>query len=182
MKYFLDTEFIDDGKTIELISIALVCENGNELYLQNVDCDFKKANDFVGRNVYPKLMHFNMGEQKRSCKSRDWRFNGPARCNDEHCVWRTKKEIVADISAFTNGLEPPEFWAWFADYDWVALCQLHGPMSDLPSHYPHFCHDLVQFWYDKGTPVLPKLEESKRHNALIDARWVKEAYSFLRSI
>ena len=44
-KYFLDTEFIEDGKTIDLISLGIVCEDGRELYLQNSECEFQKASD-----------------------------------------------------------------------------------------------------------------------------------------
>jgi hypothetical protein len=32
MKYFYDTEFIDDGHTINLISIGIVAEDGHEYY------------------------------------------------------------------------------------------------------------------------------------------------------
>lgn len=32
MKYFLDTEFHEDGKTIDLISIGIVAEDGREYY------------------------------------------------------------------------------------------------------------------------------------------------------
>ncbi len=42
MKYFLDTEFIEDGKTIDLISIGIVDKNGNCIYLINGNCDFSK--------------------------------------------------------------------------------------------------------------------------------------------
>jgi hypothetical protein len=28
VRYFYDTEFLEDGKTIELISIGIVCEDG----------------------------------------------------------------------------------------------------------------------------------------------------------
>ncbi len=31
MRYFLDTEFYEDGKTIDLISIGIVAEDGREL-------------------------------------------------------------------------------------------------------------------------------------------------------
>lgn len=55
MKYFLDTEFIEDGKTIDLISIALVAEDGRELYLCNQECDFSKACVWVRNNVLTKL-------------------------------------------------------------------------------------------------------------------------------
>jgi hypothetical protein len=30
MRYWLDTEFIEDGKTIDLISIGIVAEDGRE--------------------------------------------------------------------------------------------------------------------------------------------------------
>ena len=50
-RYFLDTEFIEDGKTIDLISIGIVCEDGRELYLANRNCDFDKASQWVKDNV-----------------------------------------------------------------------------------------------------------------------------------
>ena len=36
MKYFYDTEFIEDGSTIELISIGVVAEDGREYYAVSV--------------------------------------------------------------------------------------------------------------------------------------------------
>src|SRR6266545_3223216 len=35
MKIFYDTEFLEDGRTIELISIGMVADDGRELYLVN---------------------------------------------------------------------------------------------------------------------------------------------------
>ena len=32
VKYFFDTEFYEDGKTIDLISIGIVAEDGREFY------------------------------------------------------------------------------------------------------------------------------------------------------
>lgn len=32
MRYFVDTEHTDDGERFELISIAVVCEDGREYY------------------------------------------------------------------------------------------------------------------------------------------------------
>ena len=31
-RYFIDTEFMEDGHTIELISIGICCEDGREFY------------------------------------------------------------------------------------------------------------------------------------------------------
>ena len=41
--YCYDTEFLDDGNTIELISIGIVCEDGREYYAVNADCNFGRV-------------------------------------------------------------------------------------------------------------------------------------------
>jgi hypothetical protein len=56
---------------------------------------------------------------------------------------------------FAAPSERPEFWAWFASYDWVALCQLFGPMIDLPKGYPFFVRDLRQLAGMYGNPRVP---------------------------
>ena len=54
-RIFYDCEFLDDGKTIELVSIGMVAEDGRELYLQSVEFDPKQANEWVKENVLPHL-------------------------------------------------------------------------------------------------------------------------------
>ena len=75
----------------------------------------------------------------------------------------------------------PEFWGYFADYDWVALCQLFGAMMDLPKGWPMYCRDIKQWCDDLGNPRLPP-EGKDEHHALADARWAKNAYYFLERI
>ena len=79
-----------------------------------------------------------------------------------------------DIAAFVG--DKPEFWAYFADYDWVALCQLYGRMIDLPEGWPMFCLDLKQSMHERGISrdALPKNEGA--HDALADARWTAAAW------
>lgn len=38
----------------------------------------------------------------------------------------------------------PEFYAWYADYDWVVFCSLFGRMIDLPKGFPMYCRDIKQ--------------------------------------
>jgi len=52
MRYFLDTEF--NGWLGELISLAMVCEDGRELYLLNID-RLENTIDWVKENVMPIL-------------------------------------------------------------------------------------------------------------------------------
>lgn len=165
MRYYFDTEFIEDGKTIDLISIGMVRENGETLYRVSSEFDETKASDWVKDNV---LIHI---------------VNEPR---------FTRQQIAADIAEFTSYVAPmpahvdqgyewwaeifePEFWAWYADYDWVSLCQLYGTMMDLPKHFPMYCRDLKQYVDELDfEPTLPE-QRTTKHHALNDALWVQEA-------
>ncbi|NJN11668.1 MAG: 3'-5' exoribonuclease [Richelia sp. RM1_1_1] len=54
MKYFFDTEFIEDGNTIDLISIGIISEDGREYYAINWDCRLECASQWVIDNVLKK--------------------------------------------------------------------------------------------------------------------------------
>ena len=148
MKIWFDTEFIEDGKTIELISIGMVAEDGREYYAEVAECDHSRADAWVRSNV---LVHLT-GETK------------------------SRAQIAQDIIAFCG--PSPEVWAYYADYDWVALCQLFGRMIDLPEGWPMYCRDLKQL-SDMWNRELPK-QEGMEHHALADARWTKMAWESIR--
>lgn len=148
MKIWFDTEFIEDGKTIDLISIGMVREDGEELYLESSECDLGLASPWVLENVVPHLE------------------GAPI----------TRLRIAAAIRRFAG--DKPEFWAYYADYDWVVLCQLFGKMIDLPKGWPMYCRDIKQLCDSLGNPRLPEQGKGE-HHALADARWNKQAYEFL---
>ena len=50
-RYFYDCEFIEDGRTIELISIGVVAEDGREFYAVSTEFDPGRANPWVRRHV-----------------------------------------------------------------------------------------------------------------------------------
>lgn len=184
MKYFFDTEFIEDGRTIDLISIGIVAEDGREYYAINYDCDFTKASDWVQENVLCHLPFkpFNLAPE--------W----------QPSLWRRKSDIAKQVVEFiqveleapqvvsdmkelktTQGCTiKPEFWAYYADYDWVVFCQLFGTMMDLPKNFPMYCRDIKQECDRLGNPKLPEQGKGE-HNALADARWNKQAYYFLQN-
>lgn len=193
MKYFLDTEFIENGQTIDLISIGIVAEPCGEqteprtLYLQNAECRFEEASEWVWRNVYPHLAHFQM-RGGRSCagiKNYDSGIlasttTGCGGDGTRPCPWATRSEIRAAVFKFCSVEKygKPEFWGYFADYDWVAFCQLFGRMTALPKGFPMYCRDIKQ-WADMlGDVRIPK-PEVEIHHALEDALWVRSAHDFL---
>lgn len=182
MKYFFDTEFIEDGKTIDLLSIGIVAEDGREYYAQNFECKFDKAGDFVWRNVFPHLDHFEMSG-RRSCNRISQSMSGDSltgKCRDEKCSWRFPFEIREQVKEFCDieKYGEPEFWGYYADYDWVVFCQLFGKMIDLPKGYPFYCNDIKQLCVLLGNPDLPQLGKGE-HSAINDARWNKSTHELL---
>ena len=145
-RFFYDTEFIEDGTTIDLVSIGVVDETGREFYAVSTQFDPSKAINWVRRNVLDKL---------------------PAPADP---AWRSLERIRADLLAFlTEPGEPIELWAWMSAYDHVALCQLWGAMTALPRALPRFTRELRQRWEDAGRPPLPP-PTADAHDALADAR------------
>lgn len=151
MRYFFNTEFIEDGRWIDLLSIGIVADDGRELYLENREANFNKASDWVMEHVFPNMLwtpsvqmaHINIAHEVRKF------------CNPP--TWGN-----------------PEFWAYFSSYDWVVLCQLFGRMVDLPANWPKRCNDIAQV-VPKGADV-PVLLPGEAHNALADAKWVKAVW------
>ncbi len=145
-RYFYDTEFIEDGQTIDLISIGVVDERGREFYAVSTEFDPGKAIPWVRRNVLEQL---------------------PAPADP---AWRTRARIREELLSFLTGpAEEIELWAWYASYDHVVLAQLWGPMTELPRAIPRFTCELRQRWADLGQPTLPAAGLDA-HNALADAR------------
>lgn len=170
MKYFFDTEFIEDGKTIDLISIGIVAEDGRKYYAEFLDCNLSRASDWVKENVVPHLW---------SRPSNHKKFEKSA-INGISCEFLPRDKIAKSILRFCDPDKygEPEFWAYYADYDWVALCQLFGTMMDLPKGWPMYCRDIKQICDMAGNPKLPD-QKTQEHHALEDALWAKDAWSFL---
>lgn len=55
MRYFVDTEHTDDGQHFELISIAVVCEDGREYYAAVEGYDDSAVTPWIAEHVLPKL-------------------------------------------------------------------------------------------------------------------------------
>ncbi|ALC06362.1 hypothetical protein CDES_09885 [Corynebacterium deserti GIMN1.010] len=146
MRYFYDTEFIEDGRTIDLVSIGIVAEDGREYYAVSTGFDSAKANNWVRANVLNKLP------------------------NPSSPVWKSPATIRDEVLEFlTSGKSQPELWAWVGAYDHVLLAQMWGDMAGLPREIPRFTRELKQYWEMAGYPRLPELPKGN-HDALIDAR------------
>jgi len=169
-KYWLDTEFIEDGKTIDLISIGIVSEDGREFYAESSDADLSRANDWVKDNVLVHLWSRQSDKRSANLWTRDGGAGGllPRR----HIALAVQDFCSPEVHG------EPEFWGYYADYDWVVVCQLFGTMMDLPKRWPMYCRDIKQWADDCGNPKLPA-EGKDEHHALADARWNRQAWYWL---
>jgi hypothetical protein len=161
-----DLEFLEDGRTIELISIGMVCDDGRQYYAVNRDMPVRKIrkHKWLMENVVPHLPK-GQGDMRNSMSKR-WLFHyGDPRVKPH--------EVIADeVMEFIRAAGPDvELWANYGAYDHVCLAQLWGRMIDLPEGVPMFTHDIQQersrlglSWDD-----LPR-QEAGEHNALADAR------------
>ena len=226
MKYFIDTEFIEGfhkplfGKRrhfIDLISIGIVCEDGREYYAISNEYDYNDADEWVKQNVilpmYADSVH---GDNRNRLDAKNFhkhcgKSNAIIAADiKEFCKHGTWNEIKDDGITMNYGQlikrSPPEFLAYFADYDWVLFCSLFGRMIDLPDGFPMHCIDLKQtldekadhIRYNRTRSAMPcasrkeAVEHIKKmngypvyvneHNAWADAKWDKELYDFLWKI
>lgn len=156
MRYFYDTEFHEDGKTIDLISIGIVREDGQEYYAVNADADWQRIrrHEWLMANVFPQLP-----------------FSGD---------WKPKEQIRDEVAVFLLQDGQPELWAWYSAYDHVALAQLFGTMMDLPTGIPMYTHDFRSYVDWDRVRSLPK-QAAGVHDALQDARHLKRMFESVTS-
>lgn len=161
--------------SIQLISIGIVAEDGREYYAISNEFNPDDANKWVKDNVlypimrengFPKNLSNLHGHLEYAPQPIRWIQKG---------IGRTNYQIACDIMSFTmdcdgeglrswdgwtdewfralqkegSTLEVPEFYAYYADYDWVVFCSLFGTMMDLPKGFPMYCRDLKQMIDEK---------------------------------
>lgn len=154
-KFYLDTEFIEAGRhaPVQFISIGIVSEDGREFYAESQEFDPKTVSPWLKENVLPHL--------------------GPVENRKPVAL------IAKEVREFVGNVKP-EFWGYYADYDWVVFCQMFGSMIDLPEGWPMYCRDIKQLCDSLGNPKLPE-NKGAEHNALSDAKWNETALQFLLS-
>jgi hypothetical protein len=165
VRFCLDTEFIEDGRTIKLISIGIAAEDGDEYYAIDASIapifDQVLRHPWLAEHVVPHLPTVHTGPPYG------------IQLDLGHPSVKMRYTIAQEVRAFLVDRipgEPVELWANYGAYDHIALCQLWGPMVDKPEGIPMFTHDLQQRWEDLGRPGLPE-QRGGEHHALDDARY-----------
>ena len=164
-RIYFDTEFYEDGNTIELISIGMVMEQEGKVktfYAETLQSEFlAKQTPFLEENLLPGLKGGEYVKSNDDLANSIIKFVNPNPKFDDRSI---------------------EFWAYYASYDWVALCQIFGTMMDLPVGWPQYCHDLRQTLDHGMLQSIKQHDTFLAHNALNDAMWNYETHKMLRTL
>lgn len=171
-RVFYDTEFRENGHTIDLLSIGLVRENGESYYavVSDADWDSVKKDRWLLENVWPGMPVRGLTTKMVTVGSKiETRIDSAGVLDMSSSLVKPKWVIANEVRDFLTETPNLELWAWYAAYDHVALAQLWGRMIGLPKGIPMWTNDLRQEAERLGNPTLPEQEEGV-HNALADAR------------
>lgn len=188
MKIFYDTEFIEDGETIRLISIGMIAEDGRELYYVNQDISEGLLymdiveNEWLMKNVIRHLpLCTTYPDKPQIWEAGEHGYDTAGyRLNDYAPEVQRPYYIAQKVSEFIRSCgSDVELWADYGAYDHVVLAQLWGKMINLPSGVPMFTHEFQQ--YRKMFPLVLNIPESglAEHNALNDAKYLRFKYQWL---
>ena len=157
MKLFLDTEFSESNLLrAELVSLALVSENGRECYLER-DPLPEQCSAFVRANVYPLL--------------------------DRETAAVVDVEFTRQVRAFLREIPEPFIIADFPGdqcFCEVALTGFQSPRSALADCGPM---PAIRWRIEEDPELADRIErwfaarpEARRHHALTDARALRECW------
>ncbi len=181
MKYFIDTEFHEKPNTIQLISIGIVSEDGREYYAISKDLYLKEIwkNKWLRENVLLSIYIENIHGDARNRIP----FTKSGMRRVIYSIGKPLTQIRSEIIKFMKG--KPEFYGYYADYDWCVFCWIFGRMLDLPEGFPMYCRDLKQMLDDRGLTkkwtrqYCP--DPANEHNALADASWNKRLFTAIKA-
>lgn len=202
-RVYIDSEFLEDGFTIELISIGFEDENGATYYAVNADMpvDRMRISDWLCKNVVPHLPLANKEHVNSRLKAARGEALGlPSGQTTEpfdftpmnplmfeldrtSTLVRPRWVIANEVREFLANRAPVELWSWYSAHDHVALTQLWGPMAKLPPHVPKRTRDLGELQEDLGISdeELPAPEPGSNHDALADAKRHRRIHEFLKA-
>ena len=156
MKIFFDTEFTGLHQGTTLISIGMIAEDGRELYCELNDYDKTQIDEWLRDNVIANLHNTNP-------------------INTE--------QLREAIEGFIEPYDNVEIWSDCLSYDWVLFNQIWGHAFNIPKSIYYIPFDLCTLFKIKGIDPDVRREEyaemtngSQKHNALWDAKVIRECY------
>lgn len=164
VRFFYDCEFLEDGSTIELISIGLVREDNATVYYgvnSDMPVDRIREHKWLMENVWPNLPLVDYKPEP-----------GMRELDMTSSLVKPKWVIANEVRDFLlpSDVSPKDIqlWGYYSAYDHVVLAQLWGPMVEMPEGLPHHTKDIKQEIERLNSPKIPP-QNGQAHNALDDA-------------
>jgi hypothetical protein len=192
VRIFYDCEFLETGRTLDLISIGMVTGDGQDtLYAVNDELlKTEPAPDSLHHRVlrHPWLMsnvvpHLPIKEAANGSGPMfaQWRPGGRAGSftldpESEHIL--PLRLIRPKVREFITRWAEVELWAWYGAFDHVVLAWLFGPMINLPDGVPMWTNDIrtLAMLAGPGARDTAPKQESQAHHALNDAHHDRDLY------
>ena len=176
-KIFFDTEFTGLHQNTTLISIGIVSECGKKFYAELTDYDKTQIDEWLQKNVIDNLLVKPNSE------------NG-IKYPDVSFYIGTQDSIKKYLTEWLSQFEEVEVWSDCLAYDWVLFNQIFGHAFNIPKNVYYIPFDICTLFKIKkidpdisrekfafGT-LLTEMKDQK-HNALWDAKVIKECYNKL---
>lgn len=200
MKMFFDCEFTKLHKEGRLISIGLVAENGNTFYAEFVDLFPEELSDpWIMENVVAHLKYVDMGTIYKFWRDKDYGYKEVyADTNLRFEMASTKVQVAHELRKWLDSFNSEiELVSDVGHYDMMFFIDLFGGAFDIP-----YC--ICPAYIDVNTMIADKFGlstreafnysredllrrlggmlygEQAKHNALYDARILKDIYDGLK--
>ena len=178
-KVFFDTEFTGLHQNTTLISIGMASECGKTFYAELTDYDESQLDDWLRQNVIANLQ-FRGNQIVRHVDE-----DGNLKIQGEH------GDVAAWLEEWLSQFGEVEMWSDCLSYDWVLFCQLFGHAFKIPSNVYYIPFDICTLFKVNG--IDPDINREKyalgesysefpKHNALWDAKVIRDCYLKLQSI
>ncbi len=178
MKIFFDTEFTWLRQDTSLISIGMISEDWREFYAEFTDYDKSQIDSWLQENVINNLKFNQFTDSGFIINNDSGNFE----------IKATSLSVKEQLTKWLSQFDTIEIWSDCLSYDWVLFNTLMADYSEgypkLPSHINYIPFDICTLfqikWIDPDiSRELFSGMEGKKHNALYDAKVIRECYNKL---
>lgn len=182
-KIFFDTEFTGLHKNTTLISIGLVSECGKTFYAELTDYDKSQIDDWIKENVISNLKYnYTKKQHIQSLLTASKGYTVTLKCDT--------KKLKDELTKWLQQFEQIEIWSDCLAYDWVLFNHIFGHAFNIPKNVYYIPFDICTMFKLKGIDpdisreefASPKEQIARKHNALWDAKVIKECYNKLKDL
>ena len=185
MKIFFDTKFAGLHKDATLISIGLISEDGRQFYAELTDYDLEQCSDWVTDNILKHLYSWDLDTVNNAKYIPNFHIGN-------------KQDISIALINWFKQFDYVELVSDVCHYDFVLFIDLFGTAFDIPKNVCSACYDInqdiakkynisQQEAFDKSREDIlfqtykEDAVNGDKHNALYDAKVIRELYQILNS-